>query len=62
MIEAKEYTDGTTVTGVAPLPDLSPRQQDTKDALRHLDDIEALMGGSNGSSIRLRALVERLGA
>lgn len=27
-IETKEYSDGTTATGVAPLPELSPAQQD----------------------------------
>lgn len=62
MIETKEYADGTNATGVAPLPNLSPRQQDAKDALMHLGDIEAVMGGRNGSSIRLRELIERLGA
>lgn len=59
--ETKEYTDGTTATGSEPLPDLSPRQQDTKSALGHLDDIEA-MRGRNGSTIVLRGLIERLGA
>jgi hypothetical protein len=27
-VETKQYTDGTTVTGVPPLPDRSPAQQD----------------------------------
>ena len=27
MIETKNYSDGTSATGVAPLPDLSPEQQ-----------------------------------
>ena len=29
--ETKLYTDGTTATGVAPLPDLSPAQQEAVD-------------------------------
>ena len=29
-IETKRYSDGTTATGVAPLPDLSPAQQDAQ--------------------------------
>ena len=61
MIETKKYSDGTEVTGLSPLPVLSPRQQDTKDALRNLKDIENFMGGRSGPSIRLRALIERLG-
>lgn len=28
MIETKRYSDGTSATGTAPLPDLSPEQQD----------------------------------
>jgi hypothetical protein len=28
QIETKEYSDGTTATGIAPLPELSPAQQD----------------------------------
>jgi len=62
MIETKEYTDGTTATGVSPLPDRSPVQQATEEALRHLDDIEAVMGGRNGSSIQLRSLILSIGA
>lgn len=27
-IETKRYSDGTSATGTAPLPDLSPEQQD----------------------------------
>ena len=57
-----QYTDGTCATGTAPLPELSPRQQDTGEALRCLNDIEAVMGGRNGPSIQLRALIETLGA
>lgn len=30
MIEIKTYTDGTVATGYAPLPNLSPKQQDRK--------------------------------
>ena len=62
MIETKEYMDGTTATGEAPLPPLSPRQQDVADGLRHLDDMEAAAGGKSGPSIQLRAVLERLGA
>ena len=29
-IETKEYSDGTTATGVGPLPELSPAQQDVQ--------------------------------
>lgn len=61
-METKEYTDGTTATGAAPLPDLSPRQQAKQEAFQHLDDIEAMMGGRNGSSIQLRTLIESLAA
>ena len=57
-----EYEDGTIATGEAPLPELSPRQQDATDALRCLGDIEAMMGGINGPSLQLRALIERLAA
>ena len=61
-METKIYTDGTTATGLAPLPELSPKEQDVRDALLHLNDIEAVMGGKNGPSIKLRALIERLAA
>lgn len=30
-VETKTYSDGTTVTGAAPLPDQSPEQQDASD-------------------------------
>ena len=55
-----EYEDGTIATGEAPLPELSPRQQDAADALKCLEDIEAIMCGRNGPMIRLRALIYRL--
>lgn len=32
QVETKTYTDGTTVTGTGPLPELSPLQQDAADA------------------------------
>ena len=32
MIETKEYQDGTIATGLAPLPDASPKEQE---ALQH---------------------------
>lgn len=57
MIETKEYQDGMIATGVAPLPELSPRQQDGIDPHQCLDDIEAIMGGSNGPSLKLRAFI-----
>lgn len=53
-VETKQYGDGTQATGVAPLPEMSPREQDM---LQCLDDIESVMGGRNGPSIRLRALI-----
>ena len=53
----KEYSDGTTVTGTPPFPALSPRQQALQKALTHLDDIEFLFGGRNGSMIQLRTLL-----
>lgn len=59
--ETKQYDDGTEATGLAPLPELSPRQQDTKVALRLLTDIES-MNGRSGATISLRGLIERLGA
>jgi hypothetical protein len=58
--ETKKYSDGTIATGVLPLPELSPKQQDTQSAFGHLTDIES-MYGRNGSSIALRGLIERLG-
>lgn len=60
MTETKEYSDGTTATGMAPLPALSPKQKEVRDAIRHLDDIVSLIGGRNGPSIRLRAFLESL--
>lgn len=60
MIETKKYSDGTSAIGQAPLPSRSPRQQDVAVALLHLDDIEAMLGGRNGPSIRLRAMIERI--
>ncbi|MBL8473817.1 MAG: hypothetical protein JNM98_18650 [Rhodocyclaceae bacterium] len=59
-VETKEFPDGTTATGLAPLPQFSPRQQDVTEALRHLDDLEAAAGGKSGPSIRLRSTIERL--
>jgi hypothetical protein len=61
VTKTKEYPDGTTATGTPPLPDLSPRQQAVQEALMHLDDIEAVMGGRNGSSIQLRTLITEIG-
>lgn len=57
----KEYSDGTVATGTSPLPELSPRQQDTKTALGLLTDIES-MHGRSGATISLRGLIERIGA
>jgi hypothetical protein len=58
--EIKEYSDGTVATGIAPLPELSPKETDREMALRlayvHLDDIEA-MYGRNGSTIQLRGMI-----
>lgn len=61
MLDRKIYSDSTEATGEAPLPELSPRQQDTKMALSHLSDLES-MNGRNGSTIVLRQLIENLGA
>ncbi len=33
MLETKHYADGTSATGIAPLPVLSPDQQDIRNAL-----------------------------
>lgn len=37
QVETKEYTDGTTATGIAPLPELSPHQQRVVDEKAELD-------------------------
>ena len=55
--QTNEYADGTIAFGVAPLPELSPREQALQEALMHLDSIEAVMGGRNGPSIQLRTLI-----
>ena len=61
MQQTKHYQDGTVATGEAPLPELSPRQQDTRAALGLLTDIES-MHGRSGATISLRGLIERIGA
>lgn len=48
------YTDGTTATGPGNLPQVSPRQQR---AAALIDSVEALLGGANGPTIQLRALL-----
>lgn len=48
------YTDGTTATGPGSLPQVSPRQQR---AAALIDSVEALLGGANGPTIQLRALL-----
>ena len=59
--ETKRYNDGTIVTGTAPLPEISPREQNIADALRCVDDIEAFfIGGSHELTIRLRGLLRNL--
>jgi hypothetical protein len=55
--EFKENTDETAEKDTASHPDLADKQQALREALLHLDDIESVMGGRNGSSIRLRTLV-----
>lgn len=55
------YPDKTEAVGVLPLPELSPRQQDTKTALGLLTDIES-MHGRSGATISLRGLIERIDA
>lgn len=39
IIETKKYSDGTVVTGVAPLPELSPAQQDASPSAADLDAV-----------------------
>lgn len=48
------YSDGTTATGPGSLPQVSPRQQR---AAALIDSVEALLGGANGPTIQLRALL-----
>lgn len=48
------YTDGATATGPGNLPQVSPRQQR---AAALIDSVEALLGGANGPTIQLRALL-----
>lgn len=48
VIETKQYADGSSATGVAPLPDLSPAEQDAAEALpreSHLMLLEAKIAG-----------------
>ncbi len=52
--EKRRYADGTAATGVAPLPDYSPRQQT---AFMDLQALESMIGGRNGPSIRLRSFI-----
>lgn len=58
--ESKTYADGTTATGVAPLPDVSPAEQDASLAESLLTDLEAMLGQRNGASIKLRSLIRSL--
>jgi hypothetical protein len=37
VMETKHYTDGSSATGIGPLPDLSPAQQDAKKGRRKTD-------------------------
>ena len=62
MTKIKEYFVGASVSMIDQLPELSPRQQDTVEALLHLDTIEITSGGRSGPTIRLRMLIERLGS
>lgn len=41
-VETKVYTDGTTATGTAPLPDLSPAQQLMDDATKLADAVTGI--------------------
>lgn len=56
-VETKQYADGTTATGIAPLPKHSPSVQH---ALRVLTDVESMLGGANGPTIQIRAVLESL--
>lgn len=58
--ESKTYADGTTATGTAPLPDVSPAEQDASLAESLLTDLESMLGGRNGASIKLRSLIRSL--
>lgn len=58
-VETKRYADGTTATGIAPLPKHSPSVQH---ALRVLTDVESMLGGANGPTIQIRAVLESLAA
>ena len=62
MISTTEYSDGTTATGIAPLPKMSPKQQRAWTALSLLTDIESIIGGRNGPSIQLRGILEGMTA
>ena len=57
-VGTKRYSDGTTATGLPPLPALSPKQLLM---IMHLDAIEAMLGGSNGPTIQLRSFVNSEG-
>lgn len=52
--ETVTYTDGATATGPGRLPPVSPRQQR---AAALIDSVEALLGGANGPTIQLRAML-----
>lgn len=58
-VETKRYADGTTATGIGPLPKHSPSVQH---ALRVLIDVESMLGGANGPTIQIRAVLESLAA
>lgn len=54
-VETKQYTDGTTATGVAPLPDKSPTQQ-LLDSVEH--DILGLSAWPQHISVAIKAIFD----
>ena len=60
--ETKHYADGTTATGMAPLPELSPKQQLSAFAAEWLKSIEIMTRGTTGPSIQLRGYIAALEA
>lgn len=58
--ESKTYSDGTTATGPAPLPEVSPAEQDANLAESLLIDLESMLGQRSGASIKLRSLIRSM--
>jgi hypothetical protein len=65
-IETKKYTDGTLATGVDPLPELSPKQQDAEntgnkytDAVLKLEEMVQMVQ-THGTEPRLDRLIDHV--